>query len=227
MTTVLQRRRFTGHFLLDNISWETYERLLREVGERRVRLTYDDGDLEIMTVSFAHENSGGLLGLFIRVLASVLGLPIRGGRTTTLRIKLRKKGLEPDNCYWIANEKKMRGKLIWRAREDPPPDLALEVDISRSSLNRMRIYAALKVPEVWRYNGKTLRCFVLTPDGVYEARDISPTFPTVALEELVRFVKQSDHEDETVLLQRFTEWVRTEVLPRNEAWRQRGKKNGK
>ncbi len=227
MATALQRRSVTNQFLLDNISWETYERLLREVGERRVRMTYDNGDLEIMTVSFTHENSGDLLGLFVRVLASELNMPLRGGRTTTLRTKLKKKGLEPDNCYWLAQWRTMRGKTKWQVDESAPPDLALEVDISRSSLNRMNIYAALKVPEVWRYNAKTLRVFCLDSDGEYVQRDNSPTFPTVPLEELVRFVKLSDTEDETTLLHRFTEWVRAEVLPRYQAWRQRSKKNGK
>jgi Uma2 family endonuclease len=98
------------HILLENITWETYERLLREAGERHIRMTYDNGDLEIMTLSFGHENAGEIIGLLIRALALVLSIPLRSGGSTTLRKKLKRKGLEPDKCYWIKNEKTMCGK---------------------------------------------------------------------------------------------------------------------
>src|SRR4051812_13714127 len=89
-----------NHIVLENITWETYERLLREAGERHIRMTYDDGDLEIMTLSFGHENVGELIGVLISFLAFELNIPIRSGGSTTLRRKLKRKGLEPDKCFW-------------------------------------------------------------------------------------------------------------------------------
>jgi Uma2 family endonuclease len=79
--------------LLENVSWETYERLLRHI-----RMTYDNGDLEIMTLSFGHENTDTLIGRFIETLTLELDIPMRSGGSTTLRRKLKRKGLEPDEC---------------------------------------------------------------------------------------------------------------------------------
>src|SRR4029077_1035643 len=93
------------HILLENITWGTYERLLREAGERHIRMTYDNGDLEIMTLSFGHENAGEVLGRLIDTLTLELNIPLRSGGSTTLKKKLKRKGLEPDKCFWIKNEK--------------------------------------------------------------------------------------------------------------------------
>src|SRR5688572_15837598 len=114
---------FQGHILLDNISWETYERLLREASSRHIRMTYDNGDLEIMTLSFGHENAGEVISRLISTLTQELEIPLRSGGSTTLRRKLKRKGLEPDKCFWIKNEPRMRRKKKWSAKSDPPPDL--------------------------------------------------------------------------------------------------------
>lgn len=227
MATTLQRRPLTGHFLLDNISWETYERLLREVGERHVRMTYDNGDLEIMTLSLAHENAGERLAALILLLALELGIRFTPGGSTTLRRKLRRKGLEPDKCFWFQHELAMRGKTKWKAKKDPPPDLALAIDITRSSLNRAAIYAALLVAEVWRYNGKSLKVYRLNDAGAYQVAAQSGLFPFLPIEELTRFMKNQPGEDYLTSLQNFKSWVRAEILPRYQAWKQRNKKNGK
>ena len=152
--------------ILDNVSWEEYTRLLRTFEGRHLRLTYDRGRLEIMTLSYEHEYSGDFLGRMVVVLTEELNLPIRGGGSTTFRRRKMKKGLEPDNCYWIAHEADVRNLKIIDLRKDPPPDLAIEVDVNSSSMNRMRIYAALKVPEVWRWDKNGLAFFVLNADGI-------------------------------------------------------------
>jgi Uma2 family endonuclease len=199
--------------VLENISWETYERLLREVGERHIRMTYDDGDLEIMTLSFGHEYLGEVLGLFVSLLTLELNIPIRSGGSTTLRKRLKRKGLEPDKCYWIKHEKSMRDKTKWDARKDPPPDLAIEVDIAHSSMNRMGIYASLKIPEVWRYKTKKLRVYVLRRDGTYEERESSPTFPYLDLAQVNGFLNGAAKGNQTALMREFTKWVRKSVAP--------------
>ena len=87
----------------------------------------------------------------IFTLTQELHLPFHLGRSTTLRRRRKQRGLEPDDCYWIAHASDMRGKTAFNSRTDPPPDLAIEVDITHSSLDRMAIYAKLRVPEVkWR-----------------------------------------------------------------------------
>src|ERR1700722_8059939 len=149
-------------FILYGVPWRTYERLLRAFADRPgVRLTYDRGTLELMTLSHEHENRGHLLGRLVVTLTVELGLPLKGGGSTTFRRRRRQRGLEPDECYWIGSEALVRGKEKINQRRDPPPDLALEIDVTHSSLNRLAIYAALNIPEVWRFEGLSLACYLL------------------------------------------------------------------
>src|SRR5437879_5158217 len=116
--------------LLQHVSWQGYENFLKEFDERPIRLTYDQGDLEIMILGLGHESFSYLLGRFIDVLTEELGIPVKAGRSTTFRREDLLKGLEADNCYWIQNERAMRGKQKFDIARDPPPDLAHEIDIS-------------------------------------------------------------------------------------------------
>jgi Uma2 family endonuclease len=227
MATTVKQRYPLEYLLLENISWETYDRLAREAGKRHIRFTYDQGDLEIMTLSFAHEHWGDVLAQLIVVLALELSLPYCSAGSTTLRRKLTKQGLEPDHCFWFQNERRMRGRQQWKARRDPPPDLALEIEVSRSALNRMRIYAGLRIPEVWRVNRRMFKVYHLTKRGSYEVRDESTCFPFLCTAELLPFLKRHEGEDQMTLLQCFREWINAEVRPRYEAWKHRSKKNGK
>jgi Uma2 family endonuclease len=213
--------------LLENITWGTYERLLREAGERRIRMTYNNGDLEIMTLSFGHENVAELIARLVSMITLVLNVPVRSGGSTTLKKKLNRKGLEPDKCFWIKNERAMRGKTKWEVKRDPPPDLVVEVDVSRSSMNRMGIYAALGVLEVWRYKGKRLRVYELVK-GKYREVQVSPSFPYLPMARVNEFLHLARSVDETTLLREFESWVRQDVLPLAEdAPRSNGKKSGK
>jgi Uma2 family endonuclease len=204
------------HIVLHDISWETYEALLREIGETHYRLTYDEGVLEIMTLSFEHENVGEWISRLIMFLTLELNIALCSGGSTTLKKSLGRKGLEPDKCYWIKHEKAMRGKKKWDALIDPPPDLAVEIDITRSSLDRQGICAALQIPEIWRYDG-TFKVLVLGPSGKYKERLKSPTFPWLPLAEFARFVGALGSEEENRLSQRFIEWLRTDVAPKKNA----------
>src|SRR5262249_38734570 len=105
---------------------------------------------------------------------------------------------------------------------DPPPDLAIEVDLTHNSLNRLAIYAALGVKEVWRFDGETLRFHHLGPAGEYAVQERSHAFPHLAREELLRFLSESDSQDETRLGRSFRAWVREHVLPAHEAARSEG-----
>jgi Uma2 family endonuclease len=213
------------YMLLSNISWETYERLLEEIGESHLRVTYDDGDLEIMTVSFGHEHAGSWIGRLIFLLALELSVPLCTGGSTTLKQSLRRKGLEPDECFWIKHEKDMRGKKEWTALTDPPPDLAIEIDITRSSINREGIYAALRVPELWRYDGETFTVLVLGAGGKYRARSRSPAFPSLPLDGFAEHIKKLGTADEIQLTREFIAWLRAEVVAKKDT--STGRRNGK
>jgi Uma2 family endonuclease len=200
--------------VLHDIDWGTYTRLLRAFeGRRRFHLTYDRGTLEIMSPLWERENPAYLLGCFVDVLTEEFPLPCRAGRSVTLRWKGKKRGLESDNCYWIASAAQLKGKHHLDLARDPPPDLAIEVDVTHSSLDRMSIYAALGVPEVWRLSTAGLAFHVLQA-GAYQVGASSLSFPGLSAADLAGFVTQPGAPDETALVVQFRSWVRQVLLNR-------------
>lgn len=200
--------------VLTNVDWKTYTRLLRTFDERpSLRLTYDRGTLEIITLTYGQESWGFLLGRMVVALTEELGLPIAGGGSTTFRRKKKRRGLEPDECYWITHEAQVRGKMRIDLRKDPPPDLAIEVEVSRSALNRMGIYAALGVPEVWRFDGQALTFHVLNAQGQYDVKTHSATFPKVSSADVLRLLALRGQTEVNALLRQFRARVRQTHCP--------------
>jgi Uma2 family endonuclease len=196
-------------FRLDGVSWRAYEKLLRAFeDERHLRITYDQGSLEIMTLSPRHERPKHLLGQLVVMLALELDLNIAGYGSMTMKRRLEKRGLESDECYWIQHEAKVRNLQKFDLRRDPPPDLVLEIGVTHSSLNRLGIYATLRVPEVWRWDEETLEVHVLNEEGKYEIREQSVAFPSFHPAELVRFLKMGVTSGETQMLRAFRDWIR-------------------
>ena len=152
---------FEGRLLLHDVGWNEYEAMLEIVGERHVRVTYDKGTMEVAMPSQRHEQAAQLFGLFVPRLAEELEVPYEPLGMTTWRKPDAEKGLEADQCYYIKNQAIVRERDVLELDVDPPPDLAIEIDITSSSLNRMGIYAELRVPEVWRYDGKAVTFLVL------------------------------------------------------------------
>jgi Uma2 family endonuclease len=200
--------------VLHDIDWGTYTRLLRAFeGRRRFRLTYDRGTLEMMSPLWEHEKAAYILGRFIDVITDELQLPCEPGRTVTLRRRRKSRGLEPDNCYWIASAERLAGKTRLDLRIDPPPDLAIEMDLMHSSLDRMSIYAALGVPEVWRLTSKELT-FNMLEDGIYQVRTRSLAFPRLASADLLGFLAQMGSTGSAAIVRQFRDWVRQVLLQR-------------
>jgi Uma2 family endonuclease len=198
--------------VLENIRWSTYQALLRDLGDRPIHLTYDQGRLEIMTLSSQHEILRTLLGQLIESLTLELNIPIKSLGSVTIARKELQRGLEPDECYYILHEPMVRGKMKLNFRKDPPPDLAVEVDVSRSSKSRQNVYAALGVPEMWRYEDK-LRVLHLH-SGKYLERDRSLSFPFLPISEVDKFIDRIREIDETTLLRSFRKWIQKEVAPK-------------
>jgi Uma2 family endonuclease len=198
--------------VLHGIDWRTYSRLLRALENRSgVRLTYDRGELEITAPLLEHESPADLLGRFVVVLTEEQGVEVKAGGTTTLRRRRRRRGLEPDRCWWIASEPLMRGKQHLDLRTDPPPDLAVECDVTSSSVNRMGIYAAVAVPEVWRLDGGTLTFELLQADGTYAASPTSRAFPFVTPADLVAHFALAANAGENAVVRQFRDWVRQKL----------------
>jgi Uma2 family endonuclease len=197
--------------LLDDIDWRTYSRLLRIFAARpRIRLTYDHERLEIMSPLPEHESDADMLGRMVVVLTEEMGLPIKAGRSSTFRKRRKQRGLEPDNSYWVVNEPKVRGKRKIDLKIDPPPDLAIEVDCTSSSLDRMAIYAVLGVLEVWRLDDELLSFHVLREDGSY-VDSTSRMFPCLKAVDLPRFLSLRDRMDENAVIRQFRQWVQERI----------------
>jgi Uma2 family endonuclease len=195
--------------VLDDVAWTAYEAIGEALRDRpNVRLNYDRGRLEIMTLSQEHERFKYLIGRLIDVLAEVTGAGVEGFASTTYKRDAVERGLEPDQCYYHRNFHRVRGlKRIDLAR-DPPPDLAIEIDVTHSSLDRMGIYAGLGVPEVWRLEGEALRVYLLSPDGGYAPSEYSPTFPTLPVTQLGPFLRIGFTVGSTDMIQAVRAWVR-------------------
>ena len=197
--------------LLQNISWQTYQSLLKDFEQQPgMRLTYDRGLLEIMMPLVPHETYKKLLGRFIETLTEELEIEIRSLGSLTCDREDLARGLEPDQCYYIQNEVAVRNRERLDLTREPPPDLAIEVDITSSSIDQLAIYAALGVPEVWLYDGQTLAMYYLIA-GVYESRDRSLSLPPLTASEVVRFLALSQTMGETSLVRQFRQWVRTQL----------------
>ncbi len=193
--------------VFDSADWAMYEGFLKALDNRPVRVTYDRGHLEIMTLSFPHEKSSNLLGRLVEVLTEELNIPLQSAGSTTLKREDLDKGVEADQSYYLENEPMIRDKEEIDLTVDPPPDLALEIDITRSSLNRMGIYAALRVPEVWRYDGEKLTVYRLDRKGKYRVVDRSVHFPFLPLSEITRFLNLRSQLGETGVVRAFRKWV--------------------
>ena len=194
-------------FLLHNVSWGVFEELASGDGIG-ARLTYDRGELELMSPSSEHEWFKTLFGRMIEALTVELNVPIRSAGSTTFKKELLQRGLEPDECYYIRREAAVRGRDEIDLNTDPPPDLVVEIEVSRSLLDRLDIYAALGVPEIWSYDGEKLRVRELRPDGKYVDVSKSLNLPMVPVTELSRFLKDRTSYDETTLMRSFRDWVR-------------------
>jgi Uma2 family endonuclease len=197
--------------LLENISWSTFETLLKEIGNRRgYRIAYDNGMLEIMSPLYEHENPKIQSDRFIFILAEELGIEIKSAGSITLKQEQAKKGIEPDNCYYIQSEPAVRGRQELDLETAPPPDLAIEIDITSSSLNKLAIYSALRVPELWIYNGRVLKFYELV-EREYIERDFSIAFSFLSVGRMLYFLEQSKTMGEIALLKSFRTWVREKI----------------
>lgn len=193
---------------LDSIGWGTYRRIGRAFQDRPLRITYDRGRLEIMTTSSLHERIKHLLGVLIVALAEELDLDIAGFGSMTFQKRERRRGLEPDECYWIQNAAAVQGKTEFELGVDPAPDLVVEIEVSRSVINRLGILKSLRVPEIWTCDGSSIRVRTLSASGRYTMQAHSRCFPFLTPADLMPFIERGIQTGDTKLLKEFRAWVR-------------------
>ena len=202
------RVRSDDRFVLRHLDWNAYEAIRRALDDHPARVAYDGKDVELMSPSPIHESYSNLFGRLLGALALERNIEMRGGRSMTFRREDVQRGLEPDDCYWIQNEPAVRGKADIDLSADPPPDLAIEIDISRSSIDRLAIYAQLRVPEVWLFNGESLRIHQLQSDGTYLETESSRCLPFLEIQTLVAFLQLDSDVGETTRVRQFIQSLR-------------------
>lgn len=198
-----------NHLVLYGVSWDSYLQLLSAFADRRLRHSYDEGTLEMMSPLKEHEWTKRLIGRMVEATSLELNIPIQSIGSTTLHRDQVQKGLEPDECYYMRHERQVRHEDDFDPERDPPPDLAIEVDVTRSSVSRMEIYAALGVPEVWRATTDTVTFYRLNRSGKYVAMPRSKALPLLTPDVIERFLVQRKEKNETALVREFHKWVRT------------------
>lgn len=200
--------------LLDGVTWDEYEWFDRKRDELRpkVKLAYADGRLEVMTTSYFHDHASERLNDIVMWLALELNIPYEPAGRTTFRREEVDSGLEPDQCFYIQNVAAVGGLSEIDLSIHPPPDLAIEVDHTRSSLSKQPIYAALGVPELWRFDGTTVTFLVLQSDRKYLSQPNSRAFPLVNSADVTRLVLvvEANHN---AFLRTAQAWART-LVPR-------------
>src|SRR5688572_7875703 len=142
-----------------HIDWDEYEQLLTQMDNFHPghRLSYDRGRLIVVSPSIEHERAKVFISGLVQALAEEMDLTVEPAGATTFKRKLLKKGVEPDTCFYVQNAASVIGRRTFRQGEYPAPDVVVEIDMSNDSLDKFPIYAALGVPEIWRYDGVTTR----------------------------------------------------------------------
>lgn len=208
-----------------NVSWEQYSALLKALPDHRLRHSYDHGTLEMMSPSHRHDKYKTVIGRFIEHMTISMGILTECFGSATTRRRSVRRGLEPDETYFIANEPAMRGRFDYRPGRDPPPDLVLEVDLRRPSTRRMRIYASLGVPEVWRYRKNEVQFLALGPNGEYSLIEQSLSFPFLTPPDITRHLDRLTSEPTDYVIVAFAKWAKKQKTKYEAAQPKKRKKS--
>ena len=195
--------------VVTEVPWDDYEQLLEHLVERpRFRLSYDGGRLEILSPSQRHEVCLKLIEDLVRAFAQARKLPLEKFGQTTWTRRVLDKGVEPDACYYVENAERVIGKEELDLEFDPPPDIVVEIDITTRSMKKFSIYAALAVPEVWRYDGQSLRIYELSA-GKYVEIPASRFLPGLSGSVLAKHIELSKTQGQTKALNAFIRHIRS------------------
>jgi Uma2 family endonuclease len=203
----------TERFLLYNVPWEGYQSFLQVLAESAVRLTYNQGTLELMRGSFLRERYKVLVARIVNVLTEERETGVVAMGSTTFNREALECGVDPDLSYYFSNAGKITDWDRINLDVDPPPDLVVEIGLTNEARGRLRIFAALKAPEVWRFDGERLEVLKFQAAGDYQVIPQSEIFPWVSMEGVARFLRDSSIGDDNRWAKAFRRWVRETVAP--------------
>lgn len=201
-----------GRLLLHEVPWESYRGVARLLADKNLRMTYDAGTFEVRPLPPDHEERARFLIRLLEAVFEEMSLEVRGFGAAPCQSVRAAKGLQPDACWYVAKEGLMAGREGMDLERDPPPDMALEVETTSSTLDRMSVYAGLGIPEVWRWDGKQLTLFRLDRKNGYRESQASQALTGFPAKELQRFFKLSRDNNKAKVLREFRLWIREKYL---------------
>ena len=209
MTAVLHPPQLAeAKVVVSNVRWETYESLLADLSDCSApRLTYDRGELEIMSPTPKHEKVNRAIEILVSTLAAEMQIEVASLGSTTFKREDIERGFEPDSCFYCKNEMRIRGKEQLDLTVDPPPDLVFEVDITSSSIDKQSLFAQFGVPELWRYDGQAIQILVLAA-GSYQSSARSMMLPFLTTDVLTDFVVEYLSLSRVQWMEKLRDWAR-------------------
>lgn len=200
-----------SNLILHKQTWENYEKLLAAVGEAGgLRISFDSGTLQIRTLSTEHENYAQIITRIVDRLSVIQNIEILFFGSATIKKSRFAKGIEPDACFYVQSVEKIGGKIRLDFSVDPPPDIALEIDLYHDSLDKFPIYAALGINEIWRYSNGKFEIYKLTGDK-YEPVEKSVSLPVLSAKKLGALLNRSREERQTKILKDFEKWLQEQL----------------
>lgn len=195
--------------IFHDVSWEEYEHLLDQVGDAGgLRISYQDGTLQVMSPSSEHESYARFFDKLAAITSLRLRINIRSFGSSTMKKQQRRKGLEPDACFYVQSAGLIGNRMQLDFATDPPPDIAVEIDIHHGSISKFPIYAALGIPEIWYFDGQQLTIHQLAQDA-YVVAETSRALPLLTSHVLTEFLTRLREEGEFQTILAFDEWLQT------------------
>jgi len=177
--------------LFNGVTWDFYDMFIDSLGQRPSRVSFDGQTLEMaITLSIEHEGLKSFIGQLISDISTEFKIPMKRGESTTLRFKKKKKGLEPDKCFWIQNAPAVTGIKRLNLNVHPVPDLVLEIDVTHASVNREEIYASIRIPEMWHYARSTGLTAWRNVEGQWARIEYSDAFPAILIRKIDGYVQR-------------------------------------
>ena len=188
--------------VLENVSWETFVALADERRGSVPRMSYNEGVLEMMSPKRKHENLSCLIGRMIEAYSEIKGIEVLSVASVTVKRSDLKKAYEADESYYVTNLDQVLAKEELDFEVDPAPDLVIEVELTSSALDKMELFAAMQVREVWRHDGTAVQFYRLV-NGNYDLIPTSIELPGLDAAVINRFLEQRLQVGETTFIRAF------------------------
>jgi Uma2 family endonuclease len=196
--------------ILRDIGWEEYEELLDALGEAKgLRISYDQGTLQIMTLSTRHEKYARLIDNLVSLFSITMRIKVLCYGSATMKKQDKLRGAEPDSCFYVQNADLVGRKSDIDFSIDPPPDIVVEVDLGHDSISKFPVYSALGVPEIWRYDGELMTIYHLVQER-YVTAPASRALPALSTNTLTEFLSRNNNEDQYEVLLAFENWLQVQ-----------------